>query len=233
MLEMCKVWGGYGVVDVLHGVSLSIDTGEAVALLGRNGSGKTTLIRAITGLLPRTHGQVTLENQVLSGESTYRRGRCGLGYVPQGREIFPDLTVEENLRLGHIAAGRRVRAPLPEAVLDHFPKLTARFTQRGCTLSGGEQQMLAIARILVGEPKVLLLDEPTEGLAPAFIRDLGVLLSEILAVRQMSVLVVEQNLRFALGLARRGYVLEKGLIVWEGSAEELAKEAVVSRHLVI
>jgi urea transport system ATP-binding protein len=233
VLEICDMRGGYDAVDVLHGVSAIVNTGEAVALLGRNGAGKTTLMRATMGLLPRCHGRTVLSGQELGGEPPYRRSRHGLGYVPQGRDIFPDLTVEENLRLGHLAAGRPVRAPLPEDVLAHFPWLTDRFSQRGGTLSGGQQQMLAIARSVVGEPKVLLLDEPTEGLAPAVIRDLRDLLSQVLAARRMSVLVVEQNVRFALSLARRGYVLEKGRIVSEGSADQLAEEAVVNRHLVI
>lgn len=232
-LEVRDLHGGYDPVPVVRDVSLEVADGESVAVLGRNGSGKTTLLRGLVGLLPRCTGSINLDGQPLAALPTFRRAQAGVAYVPQGREIFPELTVEENLRLGHCAAGRRMSDPLPDGLMEHFSWMGDRLRQQGGTLSGGQQQMLAVARALVSEPKVLLLDEPTEGLAPAVVDDLAELLSGIVGSRRIALLVVEQNVTFALRLARRGYVMEKGQIVAVGSAAELASEAVISRHLTI
>lgn len=232
-LEVRDLHGGYGPVPVVRGVSFEVADGESVAVLGRNGSGKTTLLRGLMGLLPRCTGSVNLDGQPLASLATFRRARAGVAYVPQGRDIFPELTVEENLRLGHLPAGRRMSHPLPDDVMEHFSWMRDRLHQHGGTLSGGQQQMLAVARMLVADPKVLILDEPTEGLAPAVVHDLAELLAGIVATRRIAILVVEQNAAFALRLARRGYVMEKGQIVAAGSAAELASEDIISRHLTI
>lgn len=232
-LRVSKVNGGYGPVPVIHDVSLDVADGESVALLGRNGSGKTTLLRGLMGMLPRCRGSVSLDSLELTDAPTFRRARAGLAYVPQGREIFPGLTVEENLRLGHTLAGRSMRSQIPDDVLAHFEWMHDRLGQRGGTLSGGQQQMLAIARVLVADPKVILLDEPTEGLAPAVVEELAELLGRIVRERRLGVLVVEQNIGFALALAERGYIMEKGTVVWSGDRDDLSDDAVVGQYLAI
>jgi ABC-type branched-chain amino acid transport systems, ATPase component len=232
-LEVRDLCGSYGSVPVLQGVSFEVADGESIAVLGRNGSGKTTLLRGLMGLLPRCSGSINLDGQPLEALPTFRRARAGVAYVPQGRDIFPELTVEENLRLGHLRAGRRMSHPLPDDVMEHFSWMRGRLRQQGGTLSGGEQQMLAVARMLIAEPKMLFLDEPTEGLAPAVVHDLAELLAGIVAARHLAILVVEQNVAFALRLANRGYVMEKGQFVAAGSATELASEDVVGRRLTI
>jgi len=232
-LTVTALAGGYGPVPVFQDVSIEVANAESVALLGRNGSGKTTLLRGLMGLLPRCRGGVALDGLDLADAPTHRRARAGLAYVPQGREIFPELTVEENLRLGHVLGGRPMRTPIPEDVLGHFEWMHDRLGQRGGTLSGGEQQMLAVARVLLAEPKVILLDEPTEGLAPAVIEHLAELLGRIVRERRLGVLVVEQNVCFALALAGRCYVMEKGAVVWSGSKNELSTDDVVGQYLAI
>lgn len=232
-LEVRDLYGSYGPVPVVQGVSFDVADGESVAVLGRNGSGKTTLLRGLMGLLPRCTGSINLDGHPLATLATFRRARAGVAYVPQGRDIFPELTVGENLRLGHLPAGRPMSHPLPDDVLGHFPWMADRLHQQGGTLSGGEQQMLAVARMLLADPKVLILDEPTEGLAPAVVHDLAELLAGIVATRRLAILVVEQNAAFALRLAHRGYVMEKGRIVAAGSAAELASEDIISRRLTI
>jgi branched-chain amino acid transport system ATP-binding protein len=232
-LNVSGVSGGYGPVPVIHDVSLDVADGESVALLGRNGCGKTTLLRGLMGMLPRCRGNVSLQGVDLTEAPTYLRARAGLGYVPQGREIFPELTVEENLRLGHTLGGRPMRTPIPPEVLAHFEWMHDRLGQLGGTLSGGQQQMLAVARVLVANPKVILLDEPTEGLAPAVIDELAELLGRIVRELHLCVLVVEQNIGFALVLAGRGYIMEKGTIVWSGNGDDLSNDAVVGQYLTI
>ena len=232
-LSVIGVSGGYGQVPVIHDVSLDVADGESVALLGRNGCGKTTLLRGLMGMLPRCRGNVSLDDVDLTVAPTYLRARAGLAYVPQGREIFPDLTVEENLRLGHTLGGRPMRTPLPPSVLAHFEWMHDRLGQRGGTLSGGQQQMLAIARVLVADPKIILLDEPTEGLAPAVIDELAELLGRIVRELHLGVLIVEQNIGFALALAGRGYIMEKGTVVWSGDRDDLNNDVVVGQYLTI
>lgn len=224
---------GYGDIPVITGIDLTVRRGESVFLLGRNGSGKTTLLRGLMGLLPAAEGSIELDGTPLGNLDTHRRARAGLGYVPQGRDIFPELTVEENLRLGHVLAGRPMRTSLPSDLLDHFPWMHERLGQAGGTLSGGQQQMVAIARVLVGEPKMLLLDEPTEGLAPTVIEDLVVLLRQVVSERLLNLLVVEQNISFAFAVADRGYVVEKGAIAWSGTQKEFQDGAVASQFLTI
>jgi branched-chain amino acid transport system ATP-binding protein len=233
MLEVRDLRGGYARSPVLEGVNARVGAGEVVAILGRNGTGKTSLLRALMGLLPWSEGSVALDERLLDGLPTHLRARRGLGYVPQGRDIFPGVSLEQNLRYGLVLAGRRMRDPLPQHVFEMFPWMSERLGQRGGTLSGGEQQMLAIARVLVGEPKVLLLDEPTEGLAPTMVQHVGNVIGDLRDQGALAIVLVEQNLAFALALASRGYVLEKGRIVAEGDSGHLQQEEVIARHLSI
>jgi urea transport system ATP-binding protein len=225
--------GGYARTSVLGDVTLTAGEREVVAVLGRNGTGKTTLMKALMGLLPWTTGTIVLDGREISKMPAHKRARLGIGYVPQGRGIFPEATLEDNLRYGLLLADRSMHDPLPERVLEMFPWMRERLGQSAGTLSGGEQQMLALARVLVAEPKLFLLDEPTEGLAPTIIEQLRDSIRDIGASGDHAILLVEQNLRFALGLASRGYVLERGRIVTQGSSDDLQEEEVVARHLSI
>jgi urea transport system ATP-binding protein len=233
MLEITALSGGYSRSSILRDIELAAVSNEVVGILGRNGTGKTTLMKAIMGLLPWTDGSIVLDGQEISDLPTHRRARAGIAYVPQGRGIFPEATLEQNLRYGLLLVGRPMKDDLPGRVFEMFPWMKERLGQLAGTLSGGEQQMLAIARVLVGEPKVLLLDEPTEGLAPAVVEGLRDSIREISASGEHAILLVEQNLRFVLGLASRGYVLEKGQIAAQGGTEVLQREEVVVRHLSI
>lgn len=233
-LEVRDARGGYtATAQVLHSVSLGVGAGEVVALLGRNGVGKTTLMRAVMGLLPQARSEVRVEEHDVSSLPTHARARAGLAYVPQGRDLFGSSTVEQNLRYGHLLTGGRMRDPLPEHLFEWFPWMEERQRQDAGSLSGGEQQMVAIARMLVGRPKVLLLDEPTEGLAPVMVQQVGDTIREIAGPDGPAMLLVEQNVRFALRLASRGYVMEKGRVVAEGTADELGEEHVLDRYLSI
>lgn len=234
MLEVSALSAGYTKTStVIHDVSFTADDAGVVVILGRNGTGKTTLMKSLMGLLASCRGRVMVGGQDVSSLPTHKRARLGMGYVPQGRGIFPDATVDLNLRYGLGLAGRPMRDPVPEKVVELFPWMAERSKQQAGTLSGGEQQMLAIARVLVGEPRLLLLDEPTEGLSPKMVEHLRDVIREIRDMGDHTILLVEQNLRFALTLASRGYVLEKGRIVAEGDADHLQKEEVLARHLSV
>ena len=217
MLELVDVHAHYGKVHVLQGSSLRVEDGEAVALLGRNGVGKTTTLKTIMGLVPASGGAVVFNGTDLTKIAPHRIPGQGIGYVPQGRGIFPTLSVLENLEIG------LPKSPPPE-VMDHvferFPRLKERLGQSGGTLSGGEQQMLAIARCLVLKPRLLILDEPTEGIMPILVQDIR---REIAAVNKagVSILLVEQNIKTALNLCSRIYIMEKGAVVHEARAEDL------------
>jgi branched-chain amino acid transport system ATP-binding protein len=216
----------YGDSHVLHGVSLHVAPGEAVALLGRNGAGKTTLIRSIMGFTAPRTGRVLLEGEAIHRWPAHRIARRGLALVPQGRRIFAPLTVRENLLLGARADGWSL-----ERVLDLFPRLRERADQPGGTLSGGEQQMLAVGRALLTNGRMLLLDEPSEGLAPLVVREIGRILANLKGGR-LSILLVEQNYHLALRIADRVYVMSKGQIVYEGTPAALqANDEVKRRYL--
>jgi len=226
MLDVDGVHTYYGESHVLHGVSLQVNAGEAVALLGRNGAGKTTVIRSIVGFTPPRAGRVVFDGRAIQGWPAYRIARAGLALVPQGRRIFAPLSVRENLTLGARAAGWTL-----DRVFDLFPRLRERAEQSGGTLSGGEQQMLAIARALLTNGRLLLLDEPSEGLAPIVVREIGSVVRRLKGER-LSILLVEQNYHLALGVADRVYVMSKGQIVYEGTPESLeAREDVKRRYL--
>jgi branched-chain amino acid transport system ATP-binding protein len=219
----------YGDSHVLHGVSVRVGPGEAVALLGRNGAGKTTLIRSIMGLTPPREGRVLVEGEPIQGRPAHRIARRGLALVPQGRRIFAPLTVRENLLLGARLGGHQ--GWTLDRVLTLFPRLRERMGQMGGTLSGGEQQMLAVGRALLTNGRMLLLDEPSEGLAPLIVREVGGILVRLKTERQ-SILLVEQNYHLAREIADRIYVLSKGQVVYEGTPGDLeANEDVKRRYL--
>jgi branched-chain amino acid transport system ATP-binding protein len=224
VLEVDGIHTYYGESHVLHGVSLRVAPGEAVALLGRNGAGKTTAIRSIVGFTPPRAGRVVFEGQAIERWPAYRIARRGLALVPQGRRIFAPLSVRENLRLGARPSGWTL-----ERVFELFPRLRERQAQLGGTLSGGEQQMLAIARALLTNGRLLLLDEPSEGLAPLIVREIGTTLQALKAQR-LSLLLVEQNYHLALRVADRVYVMNKGQIVYQGTPAGLEGDEEVKRR---
>ncbi len=226
MLEVDGIHTYYGDSHILHGVSLSVAPGEAVALLGRNGAGKTTMIRSIVGFTPPREGRIVFDGAPIHRWPAHRIVRRGLALVPQGRRIFAPLTVRENLVLGARPDGWDL-----ERVFQLFPRLHERAEQAGGTLSGGEQQMLAIGRALLTNGRLLLLDEPSEGLAPLIVREIGRVVKGLKGER-LSILLVEQNYHLALQVADRVYVMNKGQIVWDGTPAALeANEDVKRRYL--
>ncbi len=231
MLTLENVSFGYGPVTICHGLNLTIEPGEVVCLLGRNGMGKTTLLEGLMGMNSHKEGRVLFKGQDIARLHTHSRVKTGIGLVPQGRRVFADISVRDNLRLGTLAR-HSVCQPIPEIVFEFFPVLHERLDQKANTLSGGEQQMLAIGRALAGEVDLLLLDEPSEGLAPLLVDAIGELIAK-LGQRSMTVFIAEQNLSFALDVAQRGYVLEKGQIVEAGDVSWLEHEQVVRDYLMV
>ena len=228
MLEVRDLDAVYGKSHVLHGVSLTARAGEVVSLLGRNGAGKSTTLKVIVGLVELTRGAILLEGRPLHGLPTHAISRAGIGWVPEDRRIFSDLTVRENLIVGEAGAADPTRRWPVERVFALFPRLMTLARQRGGSLSGGEQQMLTIARTLMGGPRVLLLDEPSEGLAPVVVKSLA---ANIAALKRegLTILLSEQNLAFARRLADRAYIIEKGEIKFEGSFAALDADAALRR----
>ena len=222
---------GYGSITICHNISLEIKSGEIVCLLGRNGMGKTTTLEGIMGLNHQCAGSVFLKDEDISQKPTHKRARLGIGLVPQGRRIFADISIRDNLRLGTLAGNDKCQ-PIPEMIIEFFPILSERLGQRANTLSGGEQQMLAIGRALAGEPQLILLDEPSEGLAPLVVDAIGKLLTHLRS-RGITIFIAEQNLSFALTVSDRGYVLEKGRIVLEGKTDLLQSDKTVREYLVV
>jgi branched-chain amino acid transport system ATP-binding protein len=220
LLRVEGLCAGYFGVRVLWGVDLRLDEGEHVAIIGPNGAGKTTLLKAIAGLIRPVEGEVWLQGRRISRLPAHAIARMGVALVPEGRELFPELSVEEHLRLGALLARARGEEDGVDLALGLFPALRARLRQRAGTLSGGEQQMLAIARALAARPRLLLMDEPSAGLSPLIVKELLSAL-EGLKEHRLSLLLVEQNVRLALSLCDRAYLLEKGRIVLEGRAAEL------------
>jgi branched-chain amino acid transport system ATP-binding protein len=228
LLELDRVEARYGEVPALHGVSLQVQDGAMVALLGANGAGKTTTLRAISGLVHKS-GEVVLGGRRITRYSPERIARLGIAHVLEGRGVMAELTVRENLRLGaHLRWDRRVRQDLAE-IYGYFPVLEQRQTQLAGTLSGGEQQMLVLGRALMSRPKLLMLDEPSLGLAPLVVREIYSILSRLNRERGLTVLVVEQNAALALELSANAYVLEVGRIALEGPSAELRRQESVRR----
>jgi len=228
MLEVAGLHAGYGDVEVLHGLDFTVARGGITALLGANGAGKTTTLRALCGMV-RASGRVQLEADVISGFATEDIARLGVAHVPDGRGTLMELTVEENLRLGAYTRGRREAAPDMKRVFGYFPKLKQRLRQQAGTLSGGEQQMLAIGRALLLHPKLLLLDEPSFGLAPLVVREIFEIMRRISADGGVSILLVEQNASLALDIADTAFLLETGRIVTAGPAAELRRDETIRR----
>lgn len=220
MLELHNIDNGYGPIKVLKGISLSVNTNEIVCLLGGNAAGKTTTMKTIMGTLPAWSGQIHFLGQTITAQSTANIVKEGISIVPEGRRIFPRMTVEENLELGSfLRRDKEIGADL-EKVFVRFPRLRERRTQLGGTLSGGEQQMLAIGRALMNRPKLLLMDEPSMGLAPALVDQVFDIIKEI-HQEGTSILLVEQNARMALSVSQRGYVIAQGNIMLSGTGDQL------------
>lgn len=220
MLEVTDLHAGYGRIPVLWGASLKVSKGEVVGLIGHNGMGKTTLLKAITGLLPTTGGKLGLDGDDVTGTAAHSRARRGIGYVPQGRDIFPSLTVRENIVVGGLA-GRRAGEKSVEAAIADFPQLERLLDRKGGALSGGEQQLLALARAMAGSPKVLLLDEPTEGIQPSIVSEIGEFLKRAASERGLSILVVEQDIEFISDVTDRAVLFSKGKAVKELRSADL------------
>lgn len=230
ILSLKDVEGGYGLTKVLQGVTLDVERGSVVALVGRNGVGKTTTLRSIVGNITPTAGTITFDGEDITKMSTEKTIRKGITFVPEERRIFPELTVRENIEMGQIGANKST-GPSIDEVLDMFENLREREHSHGSVLSGGEQQMLAIGRALIADPDLLLLDEPTEGLAPYIVRQIEDII-EGLNEQGITVLVVEQNIPVALGVSDYAYILEKGHIVHQGPSEEVREnQEVLDKHL--
>jgi branched-chain amino acid transport system ATP-binding protein len=233
ILEVKEIYSAYGLSRILFGISLNVDEGEIVCLLGRNGVGKTTTLRSIMGLTPPYSGSIRWKGKEIAGKSSHQIARMGIGFVWEDRRIFSDLTVWENLDVAIKSGGRKSNGWTIERVFELFPALELLRNRRGGFLSGGEQQMLTIARALMGNPQLLLLDEPSEGLAPVVIKHLGQQIST-LKEEGMTILISEQNTKFALDLSDRLYILEKGQMRYEGSVEEFQKdEAAYKAYLTL
>ena len=234
LLELSHVEAYYDDSHILFDLSLTVEAGEVVCLLGRNGAGKTTTARSIVGLTPPRAGRITLRGHDLVGLPPYRIARLGIGFVPEDRRVFPNLTVYENLEVARRTWGDgAARTWTVERVFDLFPILAQRHRQLGATLSGGEQQMLTIARTLMGDPAVLLLDEPSEGLAPLVVESLRQQLAQ-LKRNGLTIVLAEQNVRFVSELGDRVYILEKGMVRYQGSMSEfLADEPVRQAYLAV
>ena len=232
LLALEAVRSGYGGAPIVRDLSLAIKQGVSTAIVGRNGVGKTTLVKTIMGLVPATSGRILFDNQDITLIDTRRRARLGLGYVPQGRGIFARLTVFENLCMGELVGIPRDRYEYEE-IYDLFPILKERRNQRAGTLSGGEQQMLAIGRVLLGRPSILLLDEPSEGVQPSIVERIAAVLAQANADNGLTILLIEQNLDVVQMISEECLVMEKGKLVAELSPEELARPEVAKQYLAI
>lgn len=231
MLRVDDIDTFYGTSHILHDVSIGLGEGELLSVLGRNGAGKTTLLRSITGVNPPRMGAITFDGADITHLRSHKRTWLGISYVPQGRQIIPDITVEENIRVALLGKGLPAKR-VPDFAYAYFPALRDLAGRRGGVLSGGQQQQLAIARALVQEPKLLLLDEPTEGLQPSVVEEIQAIIKRILEERRCSVLLVEQRLDFVRDITQRFAILDTGRIVAVGSAGELTDD-VVRRHLQV
>ncbi len=231
LLAVDSIHTYYGEAHVLQGVSLTLDEGEVVTLIGRNGAGKTTTLRSIMGINPARRGDIRFSGADITRLPTHTIAHRGIAWVPEERRVLPNLSVLENLRLGMLGGGVRDGAALLDEVFDYFPRLRERAEQKGKLLSGGEQQMLAIARALVARPRLMLVDEPTEGLAPMFVQSLTAILREINR-RGTTILLVEQTLEVALSLSHRLYVLDQGQVQFSGTPEALKAEPTVQQRFL-
>jgi len=230
LLEVSDLKAAYGVVPALHKVTFHAEPGEVVGILGHNGMGKTTLLRSIMGFVTVTGGDILFEGTSIKSLAVHQRAAHGIGLVPQGREIFPNLTVEENMMVGVAAAKGDIAARVKDA-LEMFPRLSRLMDRRGGALSGGEQQLLALARCLCRQPKLMLLDEPTEGIQPSIIDEIQETLQVLAARGDITIVLVEQNLDFITGLAKRVYAISNGVLDSEIPPERLSDSKAVSEYM--
>jgi branched-chain amino acid transport system ATP-binding protein len=233
MLQMEQADVFYGASQVLFGVDLAVDKGETMALLGRNGAGKSTTFKAIAGIAPPKRGRITLGGAIVSGRAPYRIARAGIGYVPEDRQVFPEHTVHDNLLIGAKRGAKGEEFWTTRRIYEFFPTLASMQTRQAGRLSGGEQQMLTIARTLMGNPEILLLDEPSEGLAPLIVQAIGNL---IRTLRDMGVtiLIAEQNMHFCLGIATHATIVDKGQVVYRATIDEFrGNHAIAKRYLAV
>lgn len=232
LLDVREITTGYGSTPILRGIDLAIQPGEIVAVIGRNGVGKTTMMRSLIGQLPVWRGSIRLNGREIAPLPPERRAQTGIGYIPQGREVFPRMTVEENLAIGEMV-NRSGSRKLYDVVYGYFPILAERRRQAAGTMSGGQQQQLAIGRALIGNPDLLLLDEPSEGIQPSIVEDIARVMLTINKDLGTTILFVEQNLDMIMAMTQRCYVMDKGRIVAELQSQALADRDVVKRHLQI
>ncbi len=230
MLEVETLHSGYGRIPILEGVSLSLQEGEIVGILGHNGMGKTTLLRTLIGEIKANQGTIRFNGEDITRLTMFRRARLGIGYVPQGRDIYPQLTVLENMKMGEVKRGGE--SAIPE-ILEYFPLLKGLLNRSGRTLSGGEQQILALARCLVGRPKLILLDEPTEGIQPSIVDQIMEKLDTLSTALHLTILLVEQDLQFIAKLAGRVLIMQKGRIVASVQPTQLNDQKIVDEYLGI
>jgi branched-chain amino acid transport system ATP-binding protein len=232
ILELQDLRAGYGGKPVLQGVNLSVREGEIVAVIGRNGVGKSTLMKTLIGLIGTMSGQIRFGGREIQAMEAFRRARLGIGYVPQGRDVFPRMTVTENLRVGEAMCGR-AGADAYQRVHELFPILKERADQRAGTMSGGQQQQLAIGRVLIGGPKMILLDEPSEGIQPNIIQEIGRIIVDFNRKTGITIVFVEQNLDLIRAIAQRCYVMDKGRIVAELNPHELDDRDTIRKYLAV
>ena len=232
LLETRGLWAGYGGKPVLQGVDMQVRAGEIVAVIGRNGVGKSTLMKSLIGLLPADRGTIDFKGQSLAKLAAHKRARLGIGYVPQGRDVFPRMSVEENLAVGLSISGSSSQAVFEE-IYGHFPILSERRNQRAGTMSGGQQQQLAIGRVLVGKPSLILLDEPSEGIQPSIVMDIARLSVDLNRKTGVSIVLVEQNIDMIKAMAQRCYVMDKGRITATLTPEMLEDREIVRKYLAV
>jgi branched-chain amino acid transport system ATP-binding protein len=230
MLKVSDLASGYGRIPILNAVTFSVEQGEFVGILGHNGMGKTTLLKALMGFLPSTAGRVSFDDTDITRAEPYQRSRRGIGYVPQGREIFPNLSVSDNLRMGCVKAAGGDRERIA-SVLEDFPRLRHLLDRPGGALSGGEQQLLAMARCLCGGPRIVLLDEPTEGIQPSIIDEIVETLQRLRRKSGLTMILVEQNLDFIAALSQRVLIIQKGTITREALPGDLADPGLVGEFI--
>jgi urea transport system ATP-binding protein len=231
LLELNSLTAGYGQTPVLFDVDMNVNQGEIVGLLGRNGVGKTTLLRSIIGLNKLTKGSLAFNNKDITKAPTYKRSRYGIAYIPQGREIIPYLSVLDNLKLGFSASGKSSKR-IPSEIFEFFPMLKEHLPRQGGLLSGGQQQQLAIARGLMCNPQIMLLDEPTEGIQPSIVQEIEATLRRINREKGITVIVVEQKIDFIRRLAQKFFIMDKGAIVARGAASELT-DSLIHQYLTV
>jgi branched-chain amino acid transport system ATP-binding protein len=232
LLSTLKLRAGYGGKPVLQGIDMDVREGEIVAVIGRNGVGKSTLMKTLIGLLPPTEGTVVFRGEDVSTMAAHRRARLGIGYVPQGRDVFPRMSVEENLKVGEMIGGR-IGPDDYARVYTTFPILAERRHQQAGTMSGGQQQQLAIGRVMISSPSLILLDEPSEGIQPSIVQDIARTIVELNRRSDVTIVVVEQNLDMIRAMAQRCYVMDKGRIVAALTPADLDDRDVVRRHLAV